>query len=495
MKRNKFNLSNDHDLTMDMGYLVPINVEEVVPGDVFQGRSMALIRLNGVLRPVMTPIIARIHHWFVPYRKIWDDWEEFISGFDEDAVASTKTHPYIAISADPGEGSLLDYLGVPPGTYGTTINVNALFVRAYIAIYNHAYRDEQLQPALTIDKTDGADTTTVTALQRVNWSKDRFVAARSQPQLGSDITIPLSGNAPITGFGSTNVNPVGTPANARETDQTTVTPYADHWTGNTWYMEEDPSNANYPNIRANLAAASGVDINELRLAIKLQEIKERRNIYGTGYMEFLLSEYGVKSSDARLQNPEFLGGGRNIVNFSEIASTDGANTGDLKGHGIGALRSNRFRRYFEEFGVVMSLMSVVPKTCYANGLHKMFNRTVKEDYFNRALQVIGEDEILNQELYVDHTDPDGVFGYQARYDEYRSGYFKNRISGEFHTTEKEWHAARIFASDPALNSSFITCNPTKRYLTDTTNHSLYCSIKNQIVARRAMISNPRPMIF
>ena len=201
MKRNKFNMSNDHHLTGSMGYLIPINLQEVNPGDIVQGRSLALIRFNKVLRPVMTPCYVRIHHWFVPNRLVWTDWEEFITGYDEDASESTKVHPYINIASNPGESSLLDYLGVPSGTYAASIDINALPVRGYNLIYNDYYRDQQLQSSLTIDKTDGQDTTTNTTIQQVNWPKDYFTTCRSAPQLGTQINIPLSGDAPITGIG------------------------------------------------------------------------------------------------------------------------------------------------------------------------------------------------------------------------------------------------------------------------------------------------------
>lgn len=492
MKRNKFNMSNDHHLTASMGNLIPINVLEVNPGDVVQGRCLALIRLNKVLRPVMTPIYCRIHHWFVPNRLVWDDWEEFITGYDSESAESTKVHPYIAISADPGESSLLDYLGIPSGTYGVPININALPVRAYALIYNEMYRDQQLQSSLTIDKTDGADSTTNVTLQKCNWPKDYFTTCRSAPQLGTQINIPLSGDAPITGFGMHNQAAVGSAANSRETDGTSATAYTDHWS-NTFYAEEDPANAGYPNIRANLAAASGMDINELRLAIQKQAIMERRNNFGTRYVEYLLSEFGVMSSDARLNNPEFLGGGKNVLSFSEIAATDSTNTGDLYGHGIGAIRTNRFRRFFEEHGYVISLMSVIPKPVYANGLARNWSYETKEDYFNKSLQVVGEQEVYNKELYVDDTDPTEVFGYQNRYDHLRHA--QSRVSGEFMSTENEWHAARIFAGDVALNSSLITCNPTKRYLTDTVNDSMYITVKNQFVARKPMMKYAIPMTF
>ena len=204
--------------------------------------------------------------------------------------------------------------------------------------------------------------------------------------------------------------------------------------------EEDPSNTGYPNIRANLAAATGIPINDLRLALALQREMETRAQYGSRYCEVLAHDFGVRNQDARLQRPEYLGGGKSVIQFSEVLSTDGANTGDMYGHGISAVKSNAFRRFIPEHGIIMSIMSVVPEALYTEGLHRSFSRETKEDYFSKTLQFIGEQEVLNKELQSTHSSPESIFGYQERYDEYR--YLPNTVSSKMRTTYNTWHCGR-----------------------------------------------------
>lgn len=484
MKRNKFSLSHYKLLTMDMGELIPLTWFEAIPGDTIQMATSALIRVSPLLSPVMHPVKVRIHHWFVPNRLVWDDWEEFITGGPDGL--SVPTHPYKALSA-PGEGTIYDYMGIK-GTFAGSTNVNALPLRAYWLIWNEFYRDQDLSTALTIDKTDGADTSSF-AIKNVCWEKDYFTTARPWEQKGAEVTIPLGDSAPITGIGKGNQNYNHAAQNVYETDGSGTTQYADaQMMGDSaadyyYYVEEDPNNSGYPNIRADLASATGININDLRLALALQRYQEARAQHGSRYVEYL-KYLGVKSSDGRLQNPEYLGGGRQVIQFSEVLSTDGSNTGDLKGHGIAAMRTNRFRRFFEEHGIVMTLMSVIPKTIYSQQMNRAWLREVKEDYFQRELQHIGQQEITNKEVFLEHASPDDVFGYQNRYDEYRN--IPSNISGEFHSTLDHWHYARIFGSDPALNGTFVTATPTKRVNASATTDCLYVMSNHSIQARRML---------
>jgi hypothetical protein len=240
-------------------------------------------------------------------------------------------------------------------------------------------------------------------------------------------------------------------------------------------------------IYADLTNATAASINDLREAFALQRYAEARMRYGARYSEYL-RYLGIKSSDARLQRPEYLGGGKQTLQFSEIiqaaGTTDGSATGvgDLKGHGIGALRSNRYRRFFEEHGYVITLMSVMPKTMYMNGLPRTWSRTTKEDFFQKELQHIGQQEVLNKEVYAQHSTPGGTFGYQDRYDEYRRS--ESTIAGDFRDTLDHWHMARVFTSDPTLNSTFITANPTDRIFQSTSTDSLWIMANHSIQARR-----------
>jgi len=487
MKRAKHSLSFYKLATMDMGELVPVGVYEVLPGDTVQQATSAFIRVSPLLTPVMHPVHIKIHHWYVPYRLIWDDWEAFITGGENGLDAST--FPTITIP-NPGvvQGSLLDYLGVPTGFQGA---FSALPVRAYALVWNEWYRDQDLQTALTIDTTSGVDTTTSTALQNIAWEKDYFTTARPWTQKGPQISIPIVGNAPVSGLGVTPTTTADAASGATFKDSAGSSVYTRAFPFNlaTMAMRSSGSGASaVPDVFADLSSASAVEINELRLALALQRYEEARARYGSRYTEYL-AYLGIRSSDARLQRPEYLGGGRQTIQFSEVLQTapttsgnDQLGVGNLKGHGVGAIRSNRFRRFFEEHGVVLSFMSVKPKTMYVQGLARMWNRRVKEDFWQKELQHIGQQELLNKELYAAHAQPDGTFGYQDRYDEYR--HQESQVSGEFRSTLDMWHMARIFASAPTLNGDFVKSNPTKRVLAVNSTDALWCMINHSIQARR-----------
>lgn len=498
MKRSKFSLSHYKLFSCSPGELVPIGLLEVLPGDSIQHATSLLLRVLPLLAPVMHPMEAKIHQWFVPHRLVWEDFEDFITGGPDGMDASV--FPTVTTTAVTGfaVGSLADYLGVTPLVPDEP--VSALPFRGYARIFNEWYRDQDLQTPLVIDETSGPDTTTSLALVNTAWGKDYFTTARPWAQKGPEVSIPLTGSAPVLGIGGNNaVYNVG-PVPARESDGN-IPNYANYKALNTagandaMLVEEDPLNAGFPNIRADLSAASAVTIGDLRTALALQRFEEARARYGSRYPEYLLSAFGVRSSDARLQRPEYLGGGKQTIQFSEVLqtapTTDGDDTvgvGNLKGHGIGALRSNRYRRFFEEHGYVFTLLSVKPRTMYVQGLHRTWNRRVKEDFYTKDLQHIGQQEVLNKELYLAHTNPDGTFGFQDRYDEYRR--MESSIAGEFRTTLDYWHMARIFASDPALNASFVSSNPTNRIYSVTSDSvdKLWCMANHSIQARRLVSS-------
>lgn len=502
-KRSKFSLSHYKLFTCDMGELIPCSVQEVLPGDTFQHATSALIRVSPLLAPVMHPVHVRVHHFFVPHRLIWDDWEKFITGGPDGMDASvfpTITMSYTNPTTGTGiVGQLGDYLGVPTGNNG--LEVSALPFRAYGMIFNEFYRDQDLVTPLVIDTTSGPDTTTNMLLQNCAWEKDYFTSARPWTQKGPTVSIPLQGSAPITGIGTAGARSAG-PVTVNQTVGSAN--YANYFPGagvNTVYLEEDPAaGTDRPNIYADLSAVTAADINDLRLAFALQRYEEARARYGSRYTEYL-AYLGVRSSDARLQRPEYLGGGKQTIQFSEVLQTspttsgsDTVGVGNLKGHGLGAVRSNRYRRFFEEHGYIISLFSVRPRTMYVQGLARTWNRRVKEDYWQKELEHIGQQEVLNKELYAQHASPNATFGYQDRYDEYRRS--ESYISGEFRNTTLDfWHMARLFASTPALNSSFVTSNPTKRINAVQTNDVLWVMTNHSIQARRQLSKTGRSFIF
>lgn len=255
------------------------------------------------------------------------------------------------------------------------------------------------------------------------------------------------------------------------------------------------SNSNRPQIFADLSSATAASINTLRQAFALQRFEEARARYGSRYVEYL-RYLGVRSSDARLQRPEYLGGGRDTISFSEVLQTaaDGANpVGTMRGHGISAMRSNRYRRYFEEHGYVLSFMSVRPKTLYIQGMPRTWNRRTKEDFWQVELQHIGQQKVLNKEIYAGAASPDGTFGYQDRYDEYRRQ--ESWISGEFRTTLNTWHFGRNFGSEPALNASFVKCVPPETPFGAPSSDVLWILVKHSVQARRLVAATGSSFIF
>lgn len=495
MKRGKFSLSNYKLLTADMGELVPIGLTEVLPGDTIQHATSMLLRVSPLLAPVMHPVHVRIHHWFVPHRLVWNDWENFITGGPDGLNAST--FPTITTAGAHAVGSLADYLGVPTGVTGTV--VSALPFRGYSLIFNEWYRDQDLVTALTIDKTDGADTTTNTALQNVAWEKDYFTSARPWTQKGPEITLPLGTVAPVVGNLEkpqfTNV--AGTVGSLKLKANSGSTVPA--WHAAAGATDELVFVTTDTGLEADLSNATAASVNALREAFALQRYEEARARYGSRYTEYL-RYLGIRSSDARLQRPEYLGGGKQTIQFSEVLQTgvttdadDTEGVGNLKGHGIAALRSNRYRRFFEEHGYVFSLLSVRPKTIYAQGLPRTWNRRTKEDFFQTELQHIGQQAILNKELYAAHATPDGEFGFQDRYDEYRRT--ESTIAGEFRTTLDFWHYARIFGSTPALNADFVKSVPTKRTNAVDSTDCLWIMANHSMQARRIVAPSGKSFIY
>lgn len=468
MKRHKHSLSNYKLLTGDMGKLIPVGCMEALPGDTFQGSTSLLLRMSPLLAPVMHPISVRIHHWFVPNRIIYSGWEDFITG-GPDGTGSTVPYPTNAGILTPTSGSLLDYLGVPLRAHpaGT---LSMLPIYAYNKIFNEFYRDEDLTSESAEENT---------GLQEIAWEKDYFTSARPWSQKGPAITVPIGDSAPIHH---------NAPGGADVSVYSDVAAAQRKLGSGALYVINDGAAGDVANqLYADLSGASAADINEFRRAFALQRYQEARAQYGSRYTEYL-RYLGIKSSDARLNRPEYLGGGKQVVAFSEVLRT-GESTGstgpigELKGHGIAALRSNRFRYFCEEHGQIFSLLSVRPRTMYQDGIHKMWSRRTKEDYYQKELELIGQQEIKNSEIYSKGDASDIVtFGYQDRYSEYR--HQPSHVAGEFRDLLNYWHLGRKFTDTPTLNNDFVSCDPGKRIFAEQTQHSMWIMASNSIQARR-----------
>lgn len=492
MKRNKFSLSHYKLLTCDMGELIPLSWYEALPGDTIRQSTSLLVRMTPLVAPVMHPVKVRLHSFFIPNRLLWEDWEDFITGGEDGTY--TATPPHFLLNSNIATGTLFDYMDVPAADYtGLSYWISALPFRAYALIWNEIYRDQDLSNKKTISLASGQDTTTSTAILKPAWEKDYFTTARPWTSKGDEVLIPIGTTAPVVPEGT------GIPSFLRGAQSTEIRVISSEdylrmqaAASGTGTLEwEDP------HLEADLSAATGISVNDLRNFLALQRFQEARAQFGSRYTEYL--KYlvpGIGNLDSRLQEPEYLGGGSSIIAFSEVLQTDNNSStdlGTLAGHGITAMRTRPFKRFFPEHGIVMTLLSVIPKSIYMQSMPKKWNRLNKESYFQKELQYIGEQPILNREVYPLHSTPDGTFGYNHRYDEYR--YHPSQVAGEFRNSQNHWHYGRLFGSDPALNNSFVECYPTKRCSADQTGDCMYIMANQSIQARRILSKWSTPKTF
>lgn len=452
-----------------MGKLIPVACIEALPGDTFQHSTSMLVRMSPMLAPVMHPVVVRLHHWFVPNRLIWDEWESFITG-GSDGLGDGATYPaYGAIT--PSAGDLLDYFGVPLRAQAAGA-LSTFPCRAYNKIYNEFYRDQDLISEVAEDSV---------TTQNVAWEKDYFTSCRPWAQKGPAVTIPL-----------------GTSANIHHNaaDGAAISVYSDvhggyykSAVGSTYLEGVNAAGAEADKLYADLTNATAADITDFRRAFALQRYQEARAQFGSRYTEYL-RYLGITPSDARLQRPEYLGGGKQTVAFSEVLRTGDGGTpsastpiGELNGHGIAAMRSNRYRYFCPEHGQILTLMSIRPRSMYTDGITRMWSRRTKEDFYQKELELIGQQEVYNREVYAkgDSSDAD-IFGYQDRYSEYR--HEPSKISGEFRSTLDYWHLGRKFSDTPTLNSDFTDCDPDKRIFAEQTANSCWIMVSHSIQARR-----------
>lgn len=507
IQRSTFDRSSGHKTTFNAGKLVPIYVDEVLPGDTFEMQTSAIIRGSTPIYPVMDNANLDIYFFYVPNRLVWDHWKEFNGENTTSKWEQTVEYsiPQMAPPSGNGEivgwekGTLADYMGIPtligPGAPQSEAQwtVNHLPFRAYCLIYNEWFRDQNLQDPVLIDtgdsQTNGRHLVPETEpieyqiqaalkganLLPVNKYFDYFTGALPEPQKGPDVLLPLGNTAPVItmttdieevtssspGLRFKSNTPINSQANLAIVPGGYGTGTLTHTTANA-----DLVNGNMipANLYADLENATAATINELRLAFQLQKLYERDARGGTRYIEIIKSHFGVTSPDARLQRPEYLGGERIPINIDQVIQTSGTMEGTTPQGNTGAysLTGNQgsyFKHSFVEHGYVLGLACVRTEHTYQQGLEKIWNRKNRFDFYWPALANIGEQAILNKEIYLQAIQEtnEQAFGYQEAWAEYR--YKPSRVSSAFRSNVTgsldAWHYADYYEELPKLSAEWV----------------------------------------
>lgn len=473
IERSTFDRSHGWKGTFDAGLLIPVLVDEMLPGDTFHCNMSIFARLATPLKAPMDNMFLDSFFFFVPYRLIFREWQQMCGEQVNPGDSTDFETPTISGPFNVAVGDLADYFGIPLGTISAPIS--ALPFRAYNLIWNQWFRDENLQNSLGFGQDQGPDPIDVYTLRRRGKRKDYFTGALPWPQKGAAVQIPIGGRAQVFG---------DAPVNGSYNDGTNVynmnQPMSLHFNGSTdanikGVFPTYPytgtvdvtglglwADAGQGGLYADLSSATSQTINALRQAFQLQRLLERDARGGTRYTEIVRSHFGVISPDARLQRPEFLGGGETPININPVAATaqGSANLGDLASFGtVASSGGHGFTYSSTEHGVVLGLISVRADLTYQNGIDRMWMRRTRWDYYWPALAHLGEQAIAADEIFAGAGD--GPWGYQERYAEYR--YKPSRITGLFRSNAPDpldvWHLSQNFTALPNLNGEFIQDNP------------------------------------